>query len=50
MKKSEYARRIAQGQFGHVTLFDHFKSVCHVAFSLRILHYIIGLKLKLAIH
>ncbi|KAF9069597.1 kinase-like domain-containing protein [Rhodocollybia butyracea] len=26
MKKSEYARRLAQGQLGHVTLFDHFKS------------------------
>ncbi|KIK57812.1 hypothetical protein GYMLUDRAFT_46010 [Collybiopsis luxurians FD-317 M1] len=26
IKKSEYARRIAEGRFGHVTLFDHFKS------------------------
>ena len=27
IKKAEYARRIAQGRLGHVTLFDHFKSV-----------------------
>lgn len=27
IKKAEYARRIADGRFGHVTLFDHFKSV-----------------------
>lgn len=27
IKKAEYARRIAEGRFGHVTLFDHFKSV-----------------------
>ncbi|KAF8831285.1 hypothetical protein HHX47_DHR1000414 [Lentinula edodes] len=26
IKKAEYARRIAEGRFGHVTLFDHFKS------------------------
>ncbi|KAF5391320.1 hypothetical protein D9757_001874 [Collybiopsis confluens] len=26
IKKSEYARRIAEGRLGHVTLFDHFKS------------------------
>ncbi|KAJ4487940.1 kinase-like protein [Lentinula aciculospora] len=26
IKKSEYARRIAEGRFGHVTLLDHFKS------------------------
>ncbi|KAK0240113.1 kinase-like protein [Armillaria nabsnona] len=26
IKKAEYARRIAQGRLGHVTLFDHFKS------------------------
>lgn len=27
IKKAEYARRIAEGRFGHVTLLDHFKSV-----------------------
>ncbi|GBE81999.1 predicted protein [Sparassis crispa] len=26
IKKSEYARRLAEGQLGHVTLFDHFKT------------------------
>lgn len=26
IKKAEYARRIAEGRFGHVTLLDHFKS------------------------
>ncbi|KAF8636645.1 hypothetical protein AX17_003453 [Amanita inopinata Kibby_2008] len=26
IKKAEYARRLAEGSFGHVTLFDHFKS------------------------
>jgi hypothetical protein len=27
IKKSEYARRLAEGRFGYVTLLDHFKSV-----------------------
>ncbi|KAG6887218.1 hypothetical protein C0992_013349 [Termitomyces sp. T32_za158] len=27
IKKAEYARRIAEGRFAHVTLLDHFKSV-----------------------
>ncbi|KAG6890684.1 hypothetical protein C0995_005056 [Termitomyces sp. Mi166 len=27
IKKTEYARQIAEGRFGHVTLLDHFKSV-----------------------
>ncbi|KAG6818102.1 hypothetical protein H0H87_000006 [Tephrocybe sp. NHM501043] len=27
IKKAEYARRIAEGRLGHVTLMDHFKSV-----------------------
>ena len=27
IKKAEYARRLATGRLGHVTLFDHFKSV-----------------------
>ncbi|OBZ75122.1 Phosphatidylinositol 4-kinase PIK1 [Grifola frondosa] len=26
IKKAEYARRLAEGRFGHVTLFDHFKT------------------------
>ncbi|KAJ7155948.1 kinase-like protein, partial [Mycena crocata] len=26
IKKSEYARRLAEGRLGHVTLFDHFKN------------------------
>ncbi|KAJ8454205.1 hypothetical protein ONZ45_g19394 [Pleurotus djamor] len=26
IKKAEYARRLSEGRFGHVTLFDHFKS------------------------
>ncbi|KAF4608477.1 Phosphatidylinositol 4-kinase pik1alpha (PI4-kinase)(PtdIns-4-kinase) [Pleurotus pulmonarius] len=26
IKKAEYARRLAEGRFGHVTLLDHFKS------------------------
>ncbi|KAH7889675.1 kinase-like protein [Phlebopus sp. FC_14] len=26
IKKAEYARRLAEGRFGYVTLFDHFKS------------------------
>ncbi|KAG8716197.1 Phosphatidylinositol 4-kinase pik1alpha (PI4-kinase)(PtdIns-4-kinase) [Ceratobasidium sp. 423] len=28
IKKAEYARRIAEGNFGHVTLLDHFINVC----------------------
>lgn len=28
IKKAEYARRIAEGRLAHVTLLDHFKSVC----------------------
>jgi hypothetical protein len=28
IKKVEYAKRIAEGRFGHITLFDHFLSVC----------------------
>jgi hypothetical protein len=27
IKKAQYARRLAEGRFGHVTLFDHFKAV-----------------------
>ena len=27
IKKAEYARRLAGGRLGHVTLFDHFKTV-----------------------
>lgn len=27
IKKAEYAKRFAEGRLGHVTLFDHFKSV-----------------------
>ena len=27
IKKAEYAKRLAQGQLGHVTLLDHFVSV-----------------------
>lgn len=27
IKKAEYAKRLAQGKLGHVTLMDHFKSV-----------------------
>ncbi|KAF7338285.1 Phosphatidylinositol 4-kinase [Mycena venus] len=27
IKKKEYARRLAEGRLGHVTLFDHFKNV-----------------------
>lgn len=27
IKKAEYAKRLAQGQLGHVTLLDHFISV-----------------------
>lgn len=27
IKKSEYARRLAEGRLGHVSLFDHFKTV-----------------------
>ncbi|KAI0934139.1 hypothetical protein AcV5_006082 [Taiwanofungus camphoratus] len=26
IKKAEYARRLAEGRFGHVTLYDHFKT------------------------
>jgi phosphatidylinositol 4-kinase len=29
IKKAEYAKRLAQGQLGHVSLLDHFISVCH---------------------
>lgn len=29
IKKAEYAKRLAQGQLGHVTLLDHFISVRH---------------------
>jgi hypothetical protein len=29
IKKAEYAKRLAQGQLGHVTLLDHFRSVRH---------------------
>jgi hypothetical protein len=29
IKKAEYAKRLAQGQLGHVTLLDHFISVSH---------------------
>ena len=30
IKKAEYARRLAEGRLGHVTLLDHFKTVsCH---------------------
>src|SRR6266404_2780118 len=28
IKKAEYARRLAEGQLGHVSLLDHFKNVC----------------------
>lgn len=33
IKKAEYARRLAEGRLGHVTLFDHFKSVsfCYIS-------------------
>lgn len=27
IKKAEYAKRLAEGRLGHVTLFDHFISV-----------------------
>ena len=27
IKKAEYARRLASGRLGHVTLFDHFRTV-----------------------
>ena len=27
IKKAEYARRLAEGRLGHVTLYDHFKTV-----------------------
>lgn len=27
IKKAEYARRLAEGRLGHVSLFDHFKAV-----------------------
>lgn len=27
IKKAEYAKRLAEGRLGHVTLLDHFKSV-----------------------
>lgn len=27
IKKAEYARRLAEGRLGHVTLLDHFKAV-----------------------
>lgn len=28
IKKAEYAKRLATGKLGHVTLMDHFTSVC----------------------
>lgn len=28
IKKAEYARRLAEGRLGHVSLMDHFKNVC----------------------
>jgi len=28
IKKAEYAKRLASGRLGHVTLLDHFISVC----------------------
>ena len=28
IKKAEYAKRLASGKLGHVTLMDHFTSVC----------------------
>lgn len=35
IKKAEYAKRLAQGQLGHVTLLDHFISVRHSPTSLK---------------
>ena len=29
IKKAEYARRLATGRLGHVTLYDHFINVSH---------------------
>jgi hypothetical protein len=34
IKKAEYARRIAEGNFGHVTLLDHFINVGDLGLSL----------------
>lgn len=33
IKKAEYARRIAEGRFDHVTLFDHFTSVGRITLT-----------------
>lgn len=35
IKKAEYAKRLAQGKLGHVTLLDHFKSVSPTHIPLR---------------
>jgi len=34
IKKAEYAKRLATGRLGHVTLMDHFKAVSGARFSL----------------
>jgi len=34
IKKAEYAKRLATGRLGHVTLMDHFKAVSSACFSL----------------
>ena len=31
IKKAEYARRLATGRLGHVTLYDHFKNVSEIS-------------------
>jgi len=35
IKKAEYAKRLAQGKLGHVSLMDHFQSVSQHPYSLR---------------
>ena len=45
IKKAEYAKRLASGRLGHVTLLDHFISVCFEVLYPRLILTIVSIDL-----